>query len=560
MSPRIAIASGGRSTKTERRFAERRSQPDSFDVPAGASPFLRRNDRRRLRRRLQQVGITGKIAEKLLRYGTSYALVNTPPDLKDGGVPADDRWLERILGRNDLVDAPRFLEAGARASRSVGRIRIRSSSGEPRGFGTGFLISPRLLLTNNHVLRQSSAARTSIVEFDVHEGPDGSPATPSAFSLQPDDFFVTNREFDFTLVAVASDANDGIPLQSFGSNRAHVGDDPILVEERVNIIQHPGGRMKQAALRDNVVTDLLPAFLHYRADTEPGSSGSPVFNDQWQLVALHHSGVPRRDANGNVLSRDGSIWREEMGDQAIDWVANEGVRLSRILEFIRETTLASSTAERLRDELFNSIAREGAVPMPKPAQDPHRGSQDVAATHLATPTANGVTLTIPLQINISLGAVSTPVAAPSASVPAAVVTDSLPQEEAVSIDPDYDDREGYDPEFLGRGEREVPLPKLSAVQRRAAARRVHVLPGDDQHELKYHHYSVVMNGRRRLAFFTAVNIDGKKAREITRERDKWFFDPRISRDEQIGNELYASNPFDRGHLVRRLDPAWGRHV
>lgn len=543
---------------TERRYAERRAQPPSFDATETSALFIKRNDPNRLRWRLQQLGITGPVVDELLRYGTSYSLIRPLDDMDEVGEPPDDRWLERILGHNNMVDAPRFLEAGARAACAVGRIRIRSASGLHRGFGTGFLISPRLLLTNNHVLRQLAAVRASIVEFNVHEGHGGSAVAPIAFAMQPDDFYVTDRGLDFTLVAVSEQGSDGTPLEIFGWNRIHLGDDPILIEERVNIIQHPSGRPKQVALRDNVVTDLLPDFLHYRADTEPGSSGSPVFNDQWQLVALHHSGVPRRDGNGNILARDGGIWREEMGDQSIDWIANEGVRLSRILEFVCQSPLQSSTAARLRDELLNSTRPEGALTMSEPSKNTSRLNPSGSSILATAPATNAVTLSIPLQISVSLGAATTPVATTSAPTSAAIVPTSPPLEEAVTIDPDYDGREGYDPEFFGRGDREVPLPKLTASQRQAAARLISVLPGADHHELKYHHYSVIMNGRRRLAFFTAVNIDGKKAREVTRERDKWFFDPRISRDEQIGNELYASNPFDRGHLVRRLDPAWGR--
>jgi endonuclease G len=66
-----------------------------------------------------------------------------------------------------------------------------------------------------------------------------------------------------------------------------------------------------------------------------------------------------------------------------------------------------------------------------------------------------------------------------------------------------------------------------------------------------------MNKERRLAFYTAVNIDGNFSYRIKRDPDKWFFDPRLDREEQTGNDVYANNPLDRGHLVRRLDPAWG---
>ena len=71
------------------------------------------------------------------------------------------------------------------------------------------------------------------------------------------------------------------------------------------IIQHPSGERKQLALRENQVVDVLDNFLHYRTDTSPGSSGSPVFNDQWEIVALHHSGVPKKDAQGRILTKDG---------------------------------------------------------------------------------------------------------------------------------------------------------------------------------------------------------------------------------------------------------------
>jgi DNA/RNA endonuclease G (NUC1)/V8-like Glu-specific endopeptidase len=129
-------------------------------------------------------------------------------------------------------------------------------------------------------------------------------------------------------------------------------------------------------------------------------------------------------------------------------------------------------------------------------------------------------------------------------------------EEAVSIDPDYSNREGYDPNFLGAGAAKVPLPKLSAQIKAQAAINLKA-NGGDKYVLPYHHYSVVMNAERRLAFYTAVNIDGTIFYNIKRETDKWFFDPRLKKSQQTGNDVYANNPLDRGHLVRRLDPAWG---
>lgn len=170
-----------------------------------------------------------------------------------------------------------------------------------------------------------------------------------------------------------------------------------------------------------------------------------------------------------------------------------------------------------------------------------------------------VTVTLPLKITVSvaLGEQGIEAAAESAHMASGKSVPTGTQSFAIQIDPDYTDREGYDPTFLGTGTQNIPLPQLSAAQLADAA-TTNNGSGADRYELRYHHYSVVLNGKRRLAFFTAVNIDGKLAARPDRETDKWAYDPRVPRTSQIGDELYSSNPFDRGHLVRRLDPAWGR--
>jgi endonuclease G len=128
--------------------------------------------------------------------------------------------------------------------------------------------------------------------------------------------------------------------------------------------------------------------------------------------------------------------------------------------------------------------------------------------------------------------------------------------EKITPDRDYSTRQGYDPDFLGTGDLQVPLPALpddllalASVNQAAADGPEHVLP--------YHHFSVVVNGARRVAFFTAVNVDGTTSMRLKRERDHWFVDPRIPAAEQTDESVYKNNPLDRGHLVRRLDPAWG---
>ena len=75
-------------------------------------------------------------------------------------------------------------------------------------------------------------------------------------------------------------------------------------------------------------------------------------------------------------------------------------------------------------------------------------------------------------------------------------------------------------------------------------------------ELRYTHFTVLLHPRRRLAAATAVNVDGALLRELGRV-DEWRLDARVPAEVQAGEELYAANDLDRGHLVRRRDPVWG---
>jgi endonuclease G len=131
-------------------------------------------------------------------------------------------------------------------------------------------------------------------------------------------------------------------------------------------------------------------------------------------------------------------------------------------------------------------------------------------------------------------------------------------------------RRGYRPDFLDLDDdRHVPLPTLTAAGRRAAARLE-----DDSVELKYHKFSIVMHKQRRMALFTASNVDWRaalrkvKGRKPTRKQltgladgvaEKWVPDPRIADEHQLPDVFYSKDggAFDKGHLVRRDDVCWG---
>jgi endonuclease G, mitochondrial len=414
--------------------------------------------------------------------------------------------LERIIQTEDFLGVG-YLEAGVVAARSVGRVNIREGN-RLAGYGSGSMVSPRLFLTNHHVLSDVATAEASTVEFDYQDGPDGLPLKPTLFSLDPETFFVADEELDFALVAVEAYPNE---LAPFGFNRLIEAEGKAIVGDFVTIVQHPQGEKKQVALRENRIVDLLELFVHYETDTEPGSSGSPVFNDQWEVVALHHAAVPAQ------------------GEADTGGYVNEGIRVSRLIRFIRGRDL-SDAQKGMVEELFTESA--AVAPMP-PAATPGR----------VTAAGAEQVLTVPIEIRLGTG--GTAERASAAAVP-----------EAITIDPDYAARPGYDPEFLGTGPAAVPLPTLSEKMAEQAGINSQAT-SDPRYVLPYHHFSVIMNRDRRLAFLTAVNIDGATAFRLPRESDRWFLDPRLPEEEQTGEDAYTDNPLDRGHLVRRLDPAWG---
>ncbi len=484
--------------------------------------------------------------------------------------PAEAQGMfERIIKGNDLTGI-NYLEKGLRAAKSIGRIHVLDSSGEPLGFGTGFLVAPGILMTNHHVLTSPEVAAASLVEFDYELDAAGKDRQSFTYQLRPQDFFFNHEALDFAVCAVAPTAREKKrPVKDFSWLKLNRTTGKILLTEYLTIIQHPGGQRKQICVRENQVLRLDTDTIWYATDTEGGSSGSPAFNTSWQVVALHHLGVPKKNAEGYWLTTDGGIWDESMDESRVQWIANEGIRISRIVD-----TLSKKHRKHPR---LAPIFDNTQPPIPAGFETITIGETPSAATPLSVPpsasvpnyqlpttnySVSGPSITIPLHLTLSLNqATVTPLSVQLAPGTTSAFTAPPPTpaaSEAISINPDYSTRRGFDPAFLGKtAALKTPFPTLTKKQKADAARLITVPTGADPLELKYHHYSVVMNAIRRLACFTAVNIDGTVWRSIKRASDRWILDPRIPKSAQIGETLYSGNPLDRGHLVRRLDPAWG---
>ena len=255
--------------------------------------------------------------------------------------PVDFNPLERILDTNELTGVE-FLERGLVAARAVARVQIRDSRQRVIGHGTGTMVSSRLFMTNNHVLSDARAASFSTIQFDYLSGVSGD-REPVSFRLMPGEFFVTNETLDFSVIAVESVNASGDIVESRGWSPLIPVSGKATVGERVNIVQHPGGERMQVAVRDNRVINVVDSFLHYRADTRPGSSGSPVFNEQWEMAALHHAGKPKRDSMGRILLVDGTPYTgDPLQIPKIDWEANEGIRISEIVRHVASLRLSGA--------------------------------------------------------------------------------------------------------------------------------------------------------------------------------------------------------------------------
>ena len=486
---------------------------------------------------------------------------------------------EAVWGQTIDFTGVSFFERGRTASNSVARVAWNTG----RARGSGFMVSDQLFLTNNHVIPTAEIARDLHVEFDYELDIYENPLRVSAFAFAPEKFFLTDgvAGLDFTLIAIGERSSGSRELASFGYCALSDASDKHAIGEVVNVVQHPNGRYKEVVLRENRLVARGPQALHYVADTLPGSSGSPVFNNQWQAVALHHWGGPYR----NLVDDAGYQVPREV---------NEGIRISSIVQAIKASrrNMASVQAALIESALGQWEISQGSTESIPAARE--------AAASSTGPRTNddgSISWIFPIEITVRAPLLSgaVPPAAADASASKALPAPTVAEKLAPSTD--YSDRAGYEPGFIP--DHVVPLPKLSSAQRADAARNKDAHSGDNPHEFQYHHFSVLVNARRKLSFVAACNIDGRTSKFVDRDSgqvsaldpanpkhglseslegaeasEEWFDDDRLRPvDAVASSDTYEKQNvpgfptstgmkrtlrmFQRGHLVRRLDPAGG---
>lgn len=202
------------------------------------------------------------------------------------GMDDDASMQEKVIGENTLRHIY-LLMKGLRAARAVVHIALPTRRGD--AFGTGFMIAPTLLMTNNHVLADAEQAGRARFQFNYELDIDGKLDDQNVrlAAYKPGGLFYTNKALDFTIVELEKTPPDFAPLT--------LRPTPLCqVDDRVNIIQHPAGEAKQISMQNNRVQYADVKVVQYTTTTLPGSSGSPVMDDDFQVVAIHHSG-------GNLL-------------------------------------------------------------------------------------------------------------------------------------------------------------------------------------------------------------------------------------------------------------------
>ncbi len=226
--------------------------------------------------------------------------------------PATTAVAERQTADEPTLLDITFLERGLELAEAVVRLRVTATSGK-RYYGTGFLIAPDLVLTNHHVLydEEHGGGPATRVEvwFGYERNFDGGAFRPYV-AIEGEPASIQGAEdHDWAVVRVKQaevpTTAQVVDLDTPGS---------VGVDDRVYVIQHPLGGPKQIGMIHNVVRWLDKDAVQYLTDTEEGSSGAPVFDERWEIVALHHQGKTV-DLGGGT--------RE---------IRNQGQRIERVVE------------------------------------------------------------------------------------------------------------------------------------------------------------------------------------------------------------------------------------
>lgn len=255
---------------------------------------------------------------------------------------------ELIIGKDEKLPVA-FLYEGSKAALAVARIRVPSTLG---GYftGTAWLIAPGLAITNHHVINArdtgepppsmeelQAQAMGSTLWFEYEEG-----KQHEEFACEG--LIESDIDLDYAILNVREKSLANKSINDYGYLRIVTVQPALPRGARLNVIQHPGGRSKEVAMRSNYFlgSNVGSNRIYYLTDTESGSSGSPVMDDLWHVLALHRGWDHYEKYYQGQSIRFSSLGLQYAEDPKLskDSVAfmNEGVTIHAILKNIKEET------------------------------------------------------------------------------------------------------------------------------------------------------------------------------------------------------------------------------
>lgn len=464
----------------------------------------------------------------------------------ENDVKLDFTDAESEVWRQRLTDAKNIV---AGVIPSVGRIEVQNHP-QLDWAGTGWFIDKNIIVTNRHVaelfgrntsngfiFRQSSTGNNMGSAIDLLQE-DGNPnkwifRVTKILHIEPE----PGPDISFMQVELAQGtpppplplSNNGISVQSNVAVIGYPAKDSRMPE--VDLMERIFGRVyNKKRLAPGQITNIRPTQLFHDCSTLGGCSGSAVVDLATGKVAGLHFAGRFMEANFAVPAAIIAQTLSKIKGRAGAVTGNAG-----------RTT--SSTPEN-SNQFTDSSTPQTAI----------------QSTNMQ---GNQISFTIPLNVTVSLGQPTTgsqPVQANVTTVQPPRSQEDIDNDELITEGraEDFADRKGYDEAFLGAGF-EVPLPE-PVSERRKNDLLTYDNNGQEDHVLRYEHFSVAMSKARRMCIYSAVNIDGRSTKEKI-ARTPWKIDPRIPKDAQIIKECYGSPPkFSRGHMTRREDPIWGNET
>ncbi|MBI3435689.1 MAG: DNA/RNA non-specific endonuclease [Proteobacteria bacterium] len=469
---------------------------------------------------------------------------------------------------------------------SIGRVELPGSTRYPYG-GTGFVVGDGLIMTNRHVAELFATGlgdrRLAFI--------DGAKAgidflrefgQPTGTTLMVRKVVMIHPYWDMALLAVDGLPATRAPLKlALQDARDLAGRDIFVVgypafdprnptDVQQNLFNGRFGvkRLQPGELQGGTQAasfgKLVRAATH-DCSTLGGNSGSAVIDlETGQVLGLHFGGQYQQQnfcVPASELARDsrvidtGIVFAATPDGGPNDW--NAWWQRADATETASDATSAASAPA------------SAAVAASAPASP---GSASVAAAPGGGAT---VIVNIPLRVAISFGAASVGDGSGAARTVESVADFGLEALREPRHDEEYTSRTGYDPAFLDDPDRNgahtpvhVAMPQASDPHVLARTRG-----GDDI--LHYQNFSIRMHAKRRLALVTASNVTQAPAlrrpepnEDYTRkgltglgknDQERWFLDPRLDKKFQVPDVFLTKDrqAFDKGHIVRREDVAWG---